>query len=264
VPPYEPRPDLTTERVSGGRLKALAVLAVAAVIVGGLIWKPWDRPSTPTPTPTPGLVGVAHPSPSPIPTPTVLVIPDDPGVIGPQPPPTTGGPAATDEPSPTDTGGALGAVSLDNGADGYVQCTYKTTVNPPPLIEVRVNPPVITTGEGAATGVLRAVSWTAVLETNQLSAIFEADWQPIDVSATHVFVLHGRRTVTFKPVTFDVKSLSVGTSDVLRVTVLVNWIGAHGARLSQMSVLASSYAAADSPTDIIPEGCATTRVTAHF
>jgi hypothetical protein len=245
--------------VRGGRWKGLVVLTAALVVVGGLIWKPWDQPSSPAPTPTPGLVGLAHPSPSPPPIATLLVIPDDPGVIA--PPPTSGGPAVSDEPSPPDSGGFTGSVSLDAGGKAYVACSYDMTANPPSLAHVIVSPPVIATGHGGTVGQLKAVSWTAVLETNQLSAIFEADWRPLDVSKTQVFNLRGRGSVTFKPVTFDVRSLPVGTSDVLRVTVLVNWIGPHGTRLFQTSIVASSYAPADSPTSIVPEGCASVRLT---
>ena len=257
VPPYEPKPDLTTERVRGGRWKGLVVLAVAVVIVGGLIWKPWDQPSSAVPTPP--LVGAAHPSPSPLPVPTLSVIPDYPGVLEPPPtpagpPPTTGVPAVTDEPSPSDTQGSLGSVSLESP----VTCVYVTNENPQSLTNVFVDPPVITTSVGGGASQLRAVSWTAVLETNQLSEIFEADWRPIDVSTTHVFTLHGRNNVIFKPVTFDVRSLPVGTADVLRVTVLVNWIGPHGTRLFQTSVVESGYAPADNPDGVVPEGCSST------
>ena len=84
----------------------------------------------------------------------------------------------------------------------------------------------------------------------------------MDVAKTQVFTLHGRRRVTFKPVTFDIKALPIGQTDVLRVTVLVNWIGAHGKRLFQTSVVARSYAPADSPTDIVTDGCASVRATA--
>ena len=259
MPPYEPRPDLTTERVRGGRWKGLVVLTAALVVVGGLIWKPWDQPSAPLPTPA--FVAVTHGSPSPTPSATPLSIPVDPGVIEPQPPPTTGGPAVSEEPSPPDSGGSPGSVSLDAGDKAYVACSYDMTANPPSLAHVIVSPPVIAVGHAGTIGQLKAVSWTVVLETNQLSAIFEADWRPIDVSTTHVFTLRGRGSVTFKPVTFDVRSLPVGTSDVLRVTVLVNWIGAHGKRLFQTSVVASSYAPADSPTSIVPEGCASVRLT---
>jgi hypothetical protein len=159
-----------------------------------------------------------------------------------------------------DTGGALGSVSLDAGDKAYVACSYDMTANPPALTHVLVNPPVIATGHGDTVGQVKAVSWTAVLETNQLSEIFEADWRPLDVSKTQVFDLRGRGSVTFKPVTFDVRALPVGTADVLRVTVLVNWIGAHGKRLFQTSIVAGSYAPADSATDIVPEGCVSVRL----
>lgn len=265
VPPYEPRPDLTTERVRGGRWKGLVVLVAALVVVGGLIWKPWDQPSVAVPTSP--LVGAAHPSPSPVEAPAVTVITDDPGLILPVPPtpagpPTTNGvPATTDEPSsPPDTGGSVGSVSLDAGLEAYVQCVYNASSSPPSLALVVVNPPVVTIGVGTAANKIRAVSWTAVLETNQLSAIFEADWQPIDVSTSRVVALHGRPSVTLKATVFDVKTLSVGTTDVLRVTVLVNWIGAHGKRLFQTSIVAGSYAPADSATDIVPEGCVSVRL----
>ena len=257
VPPYEPKPDLTTERVRGGRWKGLVVLVVALVVVGGLIWKPWDQLAA---VPAPTLVAAAHASPSSAPVPTMTSIPDLPGLITPpQPPPTTGGPAVSEEPSPPDSGGSPGSVSLDAGDKAYVACSYDMTANPPSLAHVIVSPPVIAAVHDGTIGQLKAVSWTAVLETNQLSAIFEADWRPIDVSTTHVFTLNGRGGVTFKPVTFDVRSLPLGRSDVLRVTVLVNWIGAHGKRLFQTSVVASSYAPADSPTSIVPEGCASVR-----
>ena len=240
----------------GGRWKGLVVLVVALVIVGGLIWKPWDQPAT---VPTPTLVVAAHASPSPAPLPTPISVPD-PGTVAP-PPPTVGAPAVSEEPSPPDTGGSIGSVSLDAGADAYVACSYDMSANPPALTHVLVNPPVIAIGHGGTVGQVKAVSWTAVLETNQLSAIFEADWRPLDVSKTQVFNLRGRGSITFKPATFDVRSLPVGTADVLRVTVLVNWIGAHGKRLFQTSILASSYAPADSLTDIVPEGCASVRQT---
>ena len=170
VPPYEPKPELTTERVRGARWKGLVVLVVAVVVVGGLIWKPWDQPAA---APTPTLVAVAQASPSLAPLPTFISPTDTPGPATPrQPPPTTGVPAVTDEPRPVDAGDEIGSVSLDAGIEAYVQCVYNSSANPPSLALVVVNSPAVTIGVGTAASQIRAVSWTAVLETNQLSAIF--------------------------------------------------------------------------------------------
>ena len=251
MPPYEPTPELTIERVRGGRRKGLLVLTVALVVVGGLVWKPWDGPSAAVATPP--FVAAGHASPSPALLPTMILTPDFPALIAPPQPPTVGLPSIEPTPLVGDQppGGSVAAFGLDDTP--LVECGYGQTTNSASLIHVRVDP--LATDVAPGGGALREISWTAVLESRRLSKIFEADWQPIDVSARHTFLIHERLHVSLKAVSFDVDPSTLMRDDVMRVTLVINWLGSSGKRLDQQSLTLASYVRADDGNAITGDGC---------
>jgi len=256
TPPSEPTPDLTTERVRSGRWKALVVLTVASVIVGALLWKPWDQLS-PVPT-SPPVVGAI---PTPVHTSPATTLPAPIAGVGPTPliehppPPTTGAPQ--EDASTYDAPDDLGSVTLDAGGGVYVRCYYNTA-QAPQLAQVEVFGPVITTAAGAAGSRLSAVSWTAVLESNRESKFFEADWQQLDKSATRTVSVSGPGDVWFKNARINVDAHQLPPDALLRVTELVSWTGAHGRRLAQQSLVAREYGLGAEPYRVTTDGCPAT------
>jgi len=155
TPPWEPQPELSTERVRGGAWKGLVVLVVAVLVVGALVWKPWDSGVGPDASPTSGAIALSSAVP----------------LIGPlfsSPEPST---APSNRPSfaPADFGSVL---LSDDGA--FVQCSYDRQT-PPQLRSVTVIGPTITPAADAADKGLSYVAWSATLESQRLSKIFEDD-----------------------------------------------------------------------------------------
>jgi len=243
--PNEPQHELTTERVRSGRRAALIVLVGAVVVVGTLIWKPWDEKSgvpAASARPTQPVVALA----TPLTTPAPSVTP----------------PAATPAPTATDNGQQvvqapdnLGSIAFypNEGPAGW--CIYKAagTKAPPTLAVIVVEPPVVMVGDTAA-GRLRAVRWHIELETNTQDKLFESDW--IHASDSEAKTIAVNQFGFVKPISIAVPAAPAIT--VFRAPMVIDWLGRGSTVLATQRVLPAAYGVLGAPGSATqPGGCPT-------
>jgi hypothetical protein len=241
TPPLEP----ATEKVRGGRRTAVAVLVGAVVVVGALLWKPWDAPS-PAPLPTTVAVvpsRVAQPSATPF-------------VFEP-PPPATTAPVAVGPnvaaPAPS-TAGHFAAVLL--ASDGpYVRCRYESGRNGQErLAALVVAPPIVTFGHGGKTDLVRTIVFRPELETNSLQGIFSSDWHFVAAARAQRWPFTRGSDIEFRQAGLKPHAADIVNAAVFRVSVVVNWIGDYGELLDSQRLYPASYASEGSAT-AVPDGC---------
>ena len=240
IPPDEPRPELTTERVPGGRRAALIAGVVAVAVIGTLVWKPWDS-GAPAASMRPTAPAVALATPTAVPTPRIT--------------PVTATPVPT-----TDDGQQviaapdnLGSVEFypNEGPAGW--CIYKAADAKAllTLSVIVVEPPVVIVG-GSAGGRLRAVRWHIELETNTQDKLFESEW--IHASDSEAKVVDIDQFGFVKPISVAVPAAPSIT--IFRAPMVIDWLGNGATVLATQRVLPAAYGvlgASGSATQ--PGGC---------
>jgi hypothetical protein len=236
---------LTIERVTTGRRGPFVVTLLAAVVVGVLLWKPWDRPAampspshiavapTPTTTSTPTPSPTATPSPTEAPTPTA--------------PPRT--------PSPT---AALAEIDVRYAANGgaFVHCSYESIDGGPTVLsQVDAGPPYVQFNSLlAAARDVRRVAWRVEIQVNTLESIFSADWEPVGESRRHFASDLTSDPLAFSQVSIDYDKSRAGPTLVARVVVFVEWFGPRRALLGSREIVATNYGQGGG---VLAEGCLT-------
>jgi hypothetical protein len=253
MPATQPTPELTTERTRGQRRAALAAVAIVAVIVGALIWKPWDSPSG-----APRSTAVAA-----LPTSTSESSPVDatitpPAVFLPRPV-VTAAPTDTFDSGPQiiDAADNLGSIAFYPNEGPAVWCIYK----PGPaggsaaLSVILVEPPIVIVGDGASPR-LRTVRWHIELETNTQDKLFDADWIPNMQSKAQVINVARGEIGFVKPISVDVPQADSIT--IFRAPMVFDWLGPNRTVLDSQRVVPMTYqtlGATDSALQ--PGGCPT-------
>ena len=241
--PNEPQHELTIERVRSGRRAALIVLVGAIVVVGTLIWKPWDaRSSAPAAStrPTQPVVAVTTPLATSLPSVT--------------PPPVTPEPTATDNGQQVIAApDNLGSIAFypNEGPAGW--CIYKAANKKAPLTlaVIVVEPPVVIVGDTTG-GRLRAVRWHVELQTNTQDKLFESEW--IQASNSESKVIEVNQFGFVKPISVAVPAAPAIT--VFRASMVIDWLGRGSTVLATQTVLPAAYGvlgASGSATQ--PGGC---------
>jgi hypothetical protein len=246
VPPYEPKPDLTTQRVPGGRRAAFVVVVVAVLVVGTLVWKPWESGvsgATPAPTSRPA---VADTTPSP-------------------------GPSLEATPSPLATFpvDGLGSVELRTDTGPQVVCTYKTIGRgrkaKQVISEMTAPSPVVTLGSAALDVGLKQIDLYLNLESNSLATIFNAEWQPLqgfDGPSQSVQIY--RSTPVFEPITIRFAFTPDRDDEVYRMSLRFDWLNANGDKLDTQYFTLNSYGPEDTTEgSVVSEGCPATAALAR-
>lgn len=230
----EPLPELTTERVRGGRRAALVAALAAVLVVGTLVWKPWDADAPASPPATQPTIARASATPPPstyVPRPATAQAQD------PSPPVTTTpfdpGPQFVEAPD------SLGSVAFYPNEGPAAWCIYKAgdANRPPALSVIVVEPPVIVVGDGASAARLRAIRWHFQLESNTQDKLFESEWSQVADSQSNTI---DRQQFGFtKPI-----SLKVPVADsitVFRTPLVIDWLGAKGLVLASQRVVPGIY-----------------------
>ncbi len=229
--PDEPRAELSTERVRSGRRAAIVVAGLAVVVVGTLVWKPWDS-AAPAATRRPTLPAVALASPSAGPSPVITPVPATPV-------PTTDASqqviAAPDN---------LGSIRFypNEGPAGW--CIYKAANRKAPLTlsVIVVEPPVVIVGDSAG-DTLRAVRWHIELETNTQDKLFESEW--LHSSESEAKMIDVGQFGFVKPISIAVPAAHSIT--VFRAPMVIEWLG-HGATvLATQRVVPAAYGMLGAP-----------------
>jgi hypothetical protein len=120
---------------------------------------------------------------------------------------------------------------------------------------VTVDGPIITPLDGAAANGLGYVTWSAVLESQRLSKVFEDDWQPEDTSALHMSTINGTKPVSFKPDSFKPDTKDFAPDSIFRVRVIVDWMTTSGVRLEEDSIIGAAYQGASKSNALETDGC---------
>jgi hypothetical protein len=247
TPPVEPE----IEKVRGGRRAAITVLVGAVVVVGALIWKPWDATSG-----APQTTAVAIlPAQSPAAIATTFVI-EPPPIATPVPSQVVSGegPPPLEQPQPTPSGEHFAAVLLASKGP-YVRCTYGVGRDGREQLEALVvAPPVITFGHGEESDLVRTIVFRPELESNSLQGIFSAEWRFVEVARAQRWPLARGASVEFRPTRLKPALNALSDAGVFRVSVVVNWIGDAGEVLETQRVNPTSYGVVGSP-DTTPDGC---------
>ena len=232
--------ELTTERVRGGRRAAFIAGVVAVVVIGTLVWKPWDN-GLPAASPRPALPVVALATPTTVPTPLTPV-------------PAT--PFRNDDQQVVEAPDNLGSVAFypNEGPAGW--CIYKAANEKAPLTlsVIVVEPPVIIVGDSTGAG-LRAVRWHIELETNTQDKLFESEWIPaFDSEAKMINVDQFGFT---KPISVAVPAAASIT--VFRAPMVIDWLGHGTTVLATQRVLPAAYGVLGAPGSATqPGGCPAT------
>jgi hypothetical protein len=249
----EPEHELIVERVPGGRRAALIAGVVAVLIVGMLVWKPWDTVAPAAAPSLPAVVARAPtvaPSTSPAPTASAPA----PVVVAPAP-------QIAQQPQTFQAPGNLGSVVFYANSDGTggpgAWCIYKagSRATRTSLVAIVVEPPVIRPGAALREGQLHSVSWHVELQSNTQDRIFYADWQRSARSAPSAIDLVRGDVGFVKPISVTVSAAS--TISVYRTSVVVEWLDRHGKPLARQDFLTPIYGTLGSePTPAGSGGCA--------
>jgi hypothetical protein len=234
-------PDV--QRVRGGRRAALLTVVVGVAVVGTLVWKPWDNGAPAASRPSGSLPAVAVATASLQPTFTATAPTIEPSIV----------PGPPNDIAP----GELGSVTLDPGGDAFVYCVYGGPAGS--LISMTIKPPIVFANRGPlASSVLKRVSYTPEIETNSQQSIFSADWIPLTQGATQRRSAAGAFGAQFDIVQMKVQTTDLSASGVVRVAVVINWLGKSGETLATQRLYPTSYAPlGDASADSVPEGCPT-------
>jgi hypothetical protein len=242
----EPKNELIIERVPGGRRAALVAAVVAALIVGTLVWKPWDT-GAPAASPRLTLPVAALATASVIPPTSEPSSANEPS-------------AATPEPIVKDNGlqviaapNNLGSVEFypDEGPAGW--CIYKSADEKarPTLSVILVQPPVVTVSQSAG-GSLQSVRWHIELERNTQDKIFNAEW--IHARDSRVTAMDVNQYGFVIPISIAVPAASSIT--VFRAPMIIDWLGKQATVLATQQVLPATYGVLGAPDSAIqPGGC---------
>ena len=240
----EPKHELIIERVPGGRRAALVVSVVAVLIVGTLVWKPWDT-GAPAATPPASLALVAAATPSASPSSSIAP--------GPSPGETPGTATSPDSPSlifPSETG--LGNVMFTTSDGPEVHCLYKSDplTSRNGLASMIVDAPLVFPGNHSSA----KVGWRVEVESNTQDKIFEAEWQPVSRSKT-VRVKFDGTPATFEPMFVKVRRADPIT--IFRVIIDVDWLDRHGNVLEAQQIHPTVYGPMGNANGPLgPGGCA--------
>jgi hypothetical protein len=255
--PDEPKHELTTERVPGGRRAALIVGVAAVLVVGTLVWKPWDN-SSPVASPNPSfpLVAVA-PTPAPTTSPTTTRNPP----LTPTSPPVSRSADFGPQPQTIDAPNGLGSVVLYANSSGTggpgAWCIYRSggQIARPSLSIVVVEPPLIQPGGTLGDGQLKSVSWHVDLQTNTQDKIFYAEWQDSGQSKATTIDLARGGLGFYMPISVAVKDTSPIT--VYRSSIVVDWLDRHGQVLAEQNLPTTTYGTLGATSsDLGAGGCA--------
>lgn len=242
--------QLVIERTKTGRRGPLAVAVLAVVMVGVLLWKPWDRPSpapslgpfaaVPSPTPTPSPSPTPSASPTPTPTSVRVIFP-------------TATPSSSPSPMPAVVEVVVGT---DRGRP-FVECAYQLVGDGGSVLEqVRVRPPIVQVNLDADTLNVRRVAWRAAVQLNRLETLFSADWEPVGESRRQFAGDLTTEPLTLSRLSIDYAKLPVGPTFVVRVVVVVEWFGPRRALLGSREIVPTTYGIGDSGA-VLSEGCHT-------
>lgn len=245
----ETQRELTTERVPGGRRAALVAVVAALAVVGALVWRPWDSPTT-------------RPSPAPLATaPLIAVATANPALPSAAPPGPSGAAGAGPEipigPILFDAPGGLGSVAVFVDEGPVAWCIYrdKPRQDRLSLAIIVVEPPVVLPEQQAlSAGSLHAASWHVELESNSQDKIFEAAWQPSATSEAARVDLERGQYGFVKPISIKVPAADSLT--VYRTPILVDWLGKGDEVLAEQLVQPATYGTLGAPSaEPAPGGC---------
>ena len=220
---------LTTERVTTSRRAPLAVVLVVFAVVALLLWKPWVGPVTPSPSPGPV---AARPTPSP----TLVPVPP----LAPTPAPT---------PTPV-----IPNVDVESIIP-FVECGYepgprRTNV----LSNITLFPPLVVLHPDGVGEPITQVRWRAVVESNLQQTLFTAPWDRVTASRWRPAPDRADTSTTLRAIRIDYTKRPVGQTVVVRVEVVVQWLGPDRLLRGSQSVVPTSYRQGDTGP-ILSEGC---------
>ena len=245
-----PNVEPEIEKVRGGRRAAIAVLASAVVVVGALIWKPWDAPSGAPQTtavailPAQSLAVTATPfafEPTTATPAPVQVVPGE-------------APHPIEQPQPTPSDEHFAAVLLASKGP-YVRCTYGVAKDGREQLEALLVPaPIVTFGHGGKSDFVRTIVFRPELESNRLQGIFSEEWHFVRAARAQRWPLSRGPSIQFASVRLKPARDELSDVGVFRISVVVNWIGDGGEVLESQRVYPVGYSLAGSP-ESTPGGC---------
>jgi len=229
----EPKHELIIERVPGGRRAAVIATVIAVLVVGTLVWKPWDAAvQAASPGASLPLVAVATPMTTPTPPAT---LPSGPAAVtAPAPEPDVAQGPNLNFPSQT----GLGTVTFTTGDGPNVHCLYqsKTPADRTSLTSMIVDSPLVVPSPGSSAAKVR---WHVSVESNTQDKIFEADWQPVSNSKAVQDKFNDMAPPLFEPML--VKVPRADSITIYRVTIEVDWLDHHGNVLEVQQIHPTVY-----------------------
>jgi hypothetical protein len=153
--------------------------------------------------------------------------------------------------------GDFGSVVIAPGAGAFVYCAYGGSDSR--LKSLLVTEPLITiTNEPEKRSRLRRVTYQAEVESNSLESVFSADWAFLAATETQARSTGRNQGARFDPVLIKVDVGDLTASSVVRVAIVIHWIGTQDRRLASQRLYPTSYAPlGDNEIDPVPEGCPT-------
>lgn len=251
----EPTPPLApvTASVPARRRTAVVVAVVALLVVGTLVWKPWqgsgDAPASLKPSASrPAAVAATTPDPvsshRPAPASVPSTAPPDDGIDHVRVPSELGSVDLS-----TSFGTAF--VNCIYGASGRAQSTLRTMVVEAPSVVLRES-------DGGKAQAAR-VTYRPELEANALQSVFSADWVPVSVGDTQRRQPGDSLQVGFRPVQLSLRGAELAGTDVVRVALVITWLGDDGRRLGTQRVYPATYnVLGDLNEANVAEGCPAT------
>lgn len=247
----QPRPDV--ERVQSGRRTPVVVGLIAALVVGVLVWKPWDRPPAPLP-------GVAAPATGTTAAPAIEPTP------GPSVGSSTPTPAATPRPLPTPDVAPLGPIGdfvlVPDQGGAVARCIYGRPIAGVRHLEsISVQPPVVTVGQAdpdSTRDIKRIRVWIQV-ERNRLDKIFEDPWMTVAVSRRQTVDGYASQPADLIPLLQSVNGSTSPANSIFRVLVRVEWYTRNLELAGADEAMVGSYASTRRSGDVAFEGCRSER-----
>ena len=221
----------TTERVTNSRRGPLAVVLAVFAVVALLLWKPWVGPVAPSPSPGP-VAARPTPSPTPVPVPSL---------------------APTPTPIPT-----LPIPNVDVGSIfPFVECGYEPGPRRSSLLStITLFPPLVVYHPDGVGEPITQVRWRALLESNLQETLFTAPWDRVTASRWRPAPDRADTSTTLRAIQLGYTKGPVGETVVVRVEVVVQWLGPDGLLRGSQSVVPTSYRQGDGGP-ILSEGCNT-------
>jgi len=244
IGPSDQRP--ATQRVGSGRRVPVVISAIVVLVVGTLIWKPWEQP-----TPAPSTASTIRPNP-------LSTTPSEVAEV----PTASPSPSSTDAPVPTATAQAtVGPVRPQSTpyllTTPRIECHYVATRDGRRLEFLSAAPaPIVVHPAQTGAKPIRRVGWRLDVEVNQQDKVFTRGWQPVGHTKRSSLSARTGWMVALPELPFGLEGETPDQSQIYRVSAVIYWWEGGRRPVGSLTLPVRRYVDSDrAATDVWTDGC---------